>query len=211
MTKNSEIETLKSCFPEISSAQKLQFIKLPTIYKYWNEKINVISRKDIDNIFIRHILHSLAIVKVKSFQDNVRVLDVGTGGGFPGIPLAIMFPNVQFTLVDSIAKKVKVTQEIADSLELKNVRTKQIKSTQLEGSFDYITGRAVTAFPLFYNSVKHLFKKGKKEKAVLYLKGGNFDEEIKTFNAVKVFEISDFFDDEFFKTKKVIYLPVFII
>ncbi len=208
MILNSEIEIIKLYFPEITSIQESQFSKLPELYKYWNERINVISRKDIENLCVRHILHSLAIAKVKSFPKNKLVLDVGTGGGFPGIPLAIMFPEVRFTLIDSIAKKVKVTQEIADALELRNVRTKQIKSTQMKGSFDYITGRAVTAFPAFYNSIKHLFSEGKMDKAVIYLKGGDFNEEVKSFKTIKVFEINDFFEDIFFETKKVIYLPV---
>ncbi len=208
MILNSEIEAIKLYFPEITSIQESQFSMLPELYKYWNEKINVISRKDIENLSVRHILHSLAIAKVKSFPKNKLVLDVGTGGGFPGIPLAIMFPEVRFTLIDSIAKKVKVTQEIADALELRNVRTKQIKSTQMKGSFDYITGRAVTAFPAFYNSIKHLFREGKGEKAVIYLKGGDFNEEIKSFKTIKVFEINNFFEDVFFETKKIIYLPV---
>ncbi|MCF6365075.1 MAG: 16S rRNA (guanine(527)-N(7))-methyltransferase RsmG [Bacteroidales bacterium] len=208
MILNSDIEIVKTYFPEISSLQNSQFLKLSELYEYWNNKINVISRKDIENLTIRHILHSLAIAKVKSFKKNIHVLDVGTGGGFPGIPLAIMFPETKFTLIDSIAKKVKVTQEIADALGLRNIKTKQIKSTQLKASFDYITGRAVTAFPAFYSSVKHLFKKGKSEKAIIYLKGGNFNDEIKVFNKIQVFEISDFFNNQFFETKKVIYLPI---
>ncbi len=208
MILNSEIEIIKHYFPEITSIQESQFSKLPELYEHWNDKINVISRKDIENLTQRHILHSLAIAKIKSFSKNKLVLDVGTGGGFPGIPLAILFPEVRFTLIDSIAKKVKVTQEIADALELKNVRTKQIKSTQLKGAYDYITGRAVTAFPAFYNSVKHLFNEGKGEKAVIYLKGGDFNEEIKSFKSIKVYEINDFFKDEFFETKKIVYLPI---
>ena len=204
-----EIEILKFYFPKINSAQELQFKKLPALYKSWNEKINVISRKDIENLFIRHILHSLAIAKVKCFPDGSRVLDVGTGGGFPGIPLAVMFPDVKFTLIDSIAKKIKVTQEVADALELKNVKAIQIKSTVLKDSFDFITGRAVTSFPAFYNSVTHLLKKGNKDRGILYLKGGDFGEEIKTFKNVKLFEVSDIFDEAFYKTKKIIYLPIF--
>jgi len=208
MILNSETEIVKHYFPEISSLQESQFYKLPELYKYWNEKINVISRKDIENLTVRHILHSLAIAKVKLFPDSKNVLDVGTGGGFPGIPLAIIFPKVKFTLIDSIAKKVKVTQEVANALQLKNVNTKQIKSTQLKGSFDFITGRAVTAFPVFYNSVKHLLRKGNGEKAIIYLKGGDFKEEIKSFKKLQVIEIKDFFEDDFFETKKVIYLPI---
>jgi len=206
--QNSDIQTLKLYFENISEKQEQQFSQLSELYKTWNEKINVISRKDIENLFIRHILHSLAIAKVYKFNDNVEVLDVGTGGGFPGIPLAIMFPEVKFTLIDSIAKKIKVAQEVANSLELTNVEAKQIKSTQLKDKFDFITGRAVTAFPKFHNSVRHLIKTGKQEKGILYLKGGDFNEEIEKYKSIKVFEIKDFFNHEFYETKKVIYLPV---
>ena len=208
MIQSSNIEILKSYFPNISTKQEEQFILLPKLYQEWNEKINVVSRKDIENLFIRHTLHSLAIVKVKQFPNKAEVLDVGTGGGFPGIPLAIMFPEVNFTLIDSIAKKIKVTQEVANSLGLTNVVAKQIKSTQLKGTFDFITGRAVTTFPKFHNSVRHLIKKGKQEKGILYLKGGDFNEEIEKYKSIKVFEIKDFFNHEFYDTKKVIYLPV---
>lgn len=208
MVQNSDIQILKSYFNNISEKQEEQFSKLSELYKLWNDKINLISRKDIENLFIRHILHSLAIAKVKQFSAKTEILDVGTGGGFPGIPLAIMFPKVKFTLIDSIAKKIKVTQEVANSLELTNVEAKQIKSTQLKSKFDFITGRAVTAFPKFHNSVRHLIKTGKQEKGILYLKGGNFYEEIANYKSIKVFEIKDFFNDDFYETKKVIYLPV---
>jgi len=206
--QNSDIELLKSYFDNISEKQELQFSQLSELYKTWNEKINVISRKDIENLFIRHILHSLAIAKVYKFTDKAEVLDVGTGGGFPGIPLAIMFPEVKFTLIDSIAKKIKVAQEVANSLDLSNVDAKQIKSTQLKAKFDFITGRAVTAFPKFHSSVRHLIKTGKQEKGILYLKGGDFNEEIEKYKSIKVFEIKDFFNNEFYETKKVIYLPI---
>lgn len=208
MTQNSDTEILKFYFNEISETQIEQFTKLPELYKDWNEKINVVSRKDIENLFIRHILHSLAIAKIKKFKNNTQILDVGTGGGFPGIPLAIMFPEVKFTLIDSIAKKIKVAQEVANSLGLTNVTAKQIKSTQLKDKFDFITGRAVTAFPKFHNSVRHLIKTGKQEKGILYLKGGDFAEEIEKYKSIKVFEIKDIFKDEFYDTKKLIFLPV---
>ncbi len=208
MILSSEIKILKELFPEISSLQENQYKQLTGLYKNWNKKINVISRKDIDNLFVRHILHSLSIAKIKQFKSGDRILDVGTGGGFPGIPLAIMFPEAKFTLIDSIAKKVKVTLEIADELKLKNVFTKQIKSTQLEGNYDYITGRAVTSFPKFYNSVKHLLKKNIGEKAIIYLKGGDFEDEIKSFKSIKVFEISNYFNFDFFETKKIVFLKI---
>ncbi len=208
MTLNSEIKKLKELFPEISSLQENQYEHLSSLYKNWNEKINVISRKDIDNLFVRHILHSLSIAKIKQFKAGDRILDVGTGGGFPGIPLAIMFPEAKFTLIDSIAKKVKVTHEIAGTLKLKNVFTKQIKSTQLDGSYDFIMGRAVTSFPKFYNSVKHLLKKNKGEKAIIYLKGGDFEDELKSFKSIKVFEISNYFNFDFFETKKIVFLKI---
>lgn len=206
--QNSELEILKNYFPNISEKQENQFLQVSKLYKFWNEKINVISRKDIDNLFVRHILHSLAIAKVIDFYDGAEVLDVGTGGGFPGIPLAIMFPKVKFTLIDSIAKKIKVTQEVANALELKNVEAKQIKSTQLKAKYDFVTGRAVTAFPKFHGSVKHLIKIGKQKKGILYLKGGDFKDEVKEYKSIKIFEINDFFNHEFYETKKVIYLPI---
>jgi 16S rRNA (guanine527-N7)-methyltransferase len=158
---------------------------------------------------LRHILHSLAIAKFVQFPVGATVLDVGTGGGFPGIPLAIVFPGSQFTLIDSIAKKIRVVHEVIEALGLENVKALQIKSTQLRDRFDYITGRAVTAFPGFFNSVKHLAINTKQKKgSILYLKGGDFDDEIKPFKNLKVYNISDIFSEPFFETKKLIHLKM---
>lgn len=203
-------EKLKQYFPSISEIQLNKFHELFSLYRYWNKKINLISQKDIGNLFTRHILHSLSIAKVIKFLPGSKIADVGSGGGFPGIPLSVLFPESQFTLIDSIGKKVKVIEEISQSVKLNNVNAIQKRSNEFKETFDFVTGRAVTAFPGFYNSVKHLInKKSKvKNKGILYLKGGNFEDEINQFKNIKIFEIHDFFEDEFFETKKVIYLPI---
>jgi 16S rRNA (guanine527-N7)-methyltransferase len=206
MTLNFDFEDFKTYFPELTGEQFEQFLILPKIYIVKNENVNVISRKDIDNIYVRHILHSTAIAKIIRFKKGTSVLDVGTGGGFPGIPLAIMFPEVKFTLIDSVAKKIKIVNEVIDELHLKNVRTKQIKSTMLNGSYNYITGRAVTAFPAFYESVKHLIKLKSGDNALIYLKGGDFEQELSEFPSAKIFKLNTWFKDEFFETKKIIVL-----
>ncbi len=205
--EKTDIFQLKKYFPEITDKQINLFSEISELYRFWNKKINVISRKDVENLFIRHILHSLSISKVISFPANNTVLDVGTGGGFPGIPLAIMFPDVHFTLIDSIAKKIRVSREITDAVGLENIDTIQIKSTQFKGSYDFITGRAVTAFPIFYNSVKHLLNRKEKQNGILYLKGGEFETELKNFKSVKIYSLKEFYEDAFFETKKIIYLP----
>ena len=203
-------EKLKQYFPSISEVQLNKFSELFPLYSLWNKRINLISQKDISNLFIRHILHSLAIAKVIKFPKGSKIVDVGSGGGFPGIPLAVLFPESQFTLIDSIGKKVKVIKEISQSVKLTNVNALQKRSNEFKETFDFVTGRAVTAFPKFYDSVIHLINKNRKLKnrGILYLKGGNFEDEIKQFRNVKVYNIHDFFEDEFFETKKVIYLPV---
>ncbi len=203
-------EKLKQYFPSVSEVQLNKFSELFPLFSLWNKRINLISQKDISNLFIRHILHSLAIAKIIKFPSRSKIVDVGSGGGFPGIPLAVLFPESQFTLIDSIGKKVNVIKEIAQSVNLNNVNVLQKRSNEFKETFDFVTGRAVTAFPKFYNSVIHLInKKSKlKNKGILYLKGGNFEDEIKQFRNVKVYNIHDFFEDEFFETKKVIYLPV---
>jgi 16S rRNA (guanine527-N7)-methyltransferase len=182
---------------------------LDTLYRDWNEKINLISRKDIDGLYEKHILHSLAIAKVLQFVPGTQVLDVGTGGGFPGIPLAILFPDTHFTLNDSIAKKIKVVNEISVSLGLKNVSTLNSRAEQGNEKYDFIVSRAVTSFPQFYTWVKgKIFTKNKNAlpNGILYLKGGELEEELMNFkNRVKVFDIKEFFEEEFFDTKKIIY------
>jgi len=198
-------------FPELTEKQINQFSLLQDLYQDWNSKINVISRKDIEMLYERHVLHSLAIAKVISFS-GADILDVGTGGGFPGIPLAIMFPESRFHLVDSIGKKIMVVKEIASALQLKNVSAQQIRAEQINANYDFVVSRAVTAFPEFYNWVKNKIKKQSKgtlKNGILYLKGGGLDEELKDFKSrIYIFNISEYFTESFFETKKVIYLPI---
>lgn len=197
-------------FTGLDEKQISQFNQLEGLYREWNEKINVVSRKDIDELEIHHVLHSLAIAKVISFQPGTRVLDVGTGGGFPGIPLAIMFPEVDFYLVDSIGKKIKVVEGVASALGLKNVKADQVRVETMKEKFDFIVSRAVTAFPSFMTLVRNrILKDGFNElpNGIIYLKGGDFEEEIKDFRErITVYNIPEFFEEEFFETKKVIYM-----
>lgn len=203
-------ELVLSYFPELTEIQKEKFALLEGLYREWNEKINVISRKDMDFFGIHHVLHSLAIAKVIRFKAETRVMDVGTGGGFPGIPLAILFPEVEFYLVDSIGKKIKVVQGVAEVLGLTNVRAEQTRVEQTAGGQDFIVSRAVTAFPAFVGVTRNKIRKGGVNdlpNGILYLKGGDFEEEIKAYaGRVKVFSIPEFFKEDFFETKKVIYL-----
>lgn len=198
-------------FPDLTKQQYSQFQGLDALYRHWNERVNVISRKDIDNLYEHHILHSLAIAKFFNFKQQSRVLDVGTGGGFPGIPLAILFPKVEFCLIDAIEKKVKVVQEIANELGLHNVRTKQMRVENFNEKFDYIVSRAVTAFPDFYKlshkSISTICN-NKLHNGIIYLKGGDFFEELRAFKKYEVYNISSVFSEEFFETKKIIYVPV---
>lgn len=199
-------------FPDLSEEQKEKFSQLQPLYAEWNEKINVISRKDIENIYERHVLHSLAIAKVIQFKPNTEILDVGTGGGFPGIPLAIMFPETNFHLVDSIGKKIKVVSEVATALGLKNVKAEQARAETLNKKYDFIVSRAVTSFPEFYEWIKNKISKIQYHtlnNGILYLKGGDLTEELKSFgNKPKIYSLSDFFNEEFFETKKVVYFPL---
>ncbi|PZX93769.1 16S rRNA (guanine(527)-N(7))-methyltransferase RsmG [Flavobacterium aquariorum] len=198
-------------FPNLSDNQIEQFQKLDFLYHDWNEKINVISRKDIDSLYTKHILHSLAIAKINKFEPETYVLDVGTGGGFPGIPLAILFPETRFYLIDVIAKKIKVVQAVAEALELKNVKAEQLRAENVKGDFDFIVSRAVTNMPDFVSWVKNKIKKQNKHElknGILYLKGGDLTEELKDFPKATEYNISDFFEDEFFETKKVVHLPL---
>lgn len=198
-------------FPDLTDIQKEQFVKLDFLYHDWNEKINVISRKDIDALYTKHILHSLGIAKIINFEPGTYVLDVGTGGGFPGIPLAILFPETRFYLIDIIAKKIKVVQAVADGLELKNVKAEQMRAENVKGDFDFIVSRAVTNMPDFVSWVKTKIKKNNKHElknGILYLKGGDLTEELKDFPKATEYNLADFFEDEFFETKKIVHLPL---
>jgi len=206
--EKADILQLKKIFPLISEKQINLFSELFQLYKYWNKKINVISQKDIENLFVRHILHSLSIAKIIPFKFSENVVDIGTGGGFPGIPSAIMFPETNFTLIDSIGKKIKVVNEIVQTINLKNVTALQKRSNEYKEKFNFVTGRAVTAFPAFYNSVKHLVKKKNGRNGILYLKGGNFENEISSFGKAKIYQLTEIFEEDFFETKKLIYLPL---
>jgi 16S rRNA (guanine527-N7)-methyltransferase len=198
-------------FPDLTEHQIEQFSALEALYKDWNSKINVVSRKDIDELYLRHVLHSLGITKVIQFADGSSILDVGTGGGFPGVPLAIMFPNCQFHLVDSINKKLKVINAVCEAIDLTNVRTTHSRVEAITETYDFIVSRAVTAMPEFTKWVKG--KTAKKQRnelknGILYLKGGDLTEELKQYTTVKAYLLSDYFEEEFFETKKVIHLPL---
>jgi 16S rRNA (guanine527-N7)-methyltransferase len=203
-------DQLFNYFPNLTPHQRQQFEQLPELYTFWNNQINVISRKDIDQLFERHILHSLGIAKIISFLPGEKVLDVGTGGGFPGIPLAILFPDTQFYLVDSIGKKIKVVQEVATALGLKNVRAAHLRAEQVDEKFDFVISRAVTRLKEFYPWVKSKFNKSAKNtlpSGILYLKGGDLDEEIAESGLkVQQFYLKDYFTEEFFETKQVVYV-----
>ncbi|MEO6347258.1 MAG: 16S rRNA (guanine(527)-N(7))-methyltransferase RsmG [Aquaticitalea sp.] len=198
-------------FSDISDIQIEQFQQLEGLYKEWNSKINVVSRKDIDALYLRHVLHSLGIAKVISFKANSKILDVGTGGGFPGIPLAILFPDSKFHLVDSIGKKLKVVDGVVDSLDLKNVKTTHGRAEVVKGQFDFIVSRAVTDMPTFVSWVKNKIAKtqhNELKNGILYLKGGDLTEELQVYRTAKIYELSDYFKEEFFETKKVVHLPI---
>lgn len=202
------LELVLKYFPDITSEQKDQFAELETLYKDWNEKINVISRKDTDSLYEKHILHSLGIAKIMQFADNTKVLDIGTGGGFPGIPLAILFPNAQFTLVDSIGKKITVVKGVAESLGLKNVTAHHLRAEQLKEKFHFVVSRAVTQMPVFLSWLRGKFEKDQfnpKHNGVLYLKGGDLGEELAGIKC-EIFQLKNYFEEEFFDTKKVVYL-----
>ena len=204
------MEIIRSYFPEISSIQFEQFSKLAGLYSFWNEQINVISRKDLENFYERHVLHSLGIAKLIQFKEETKILDVGTGGGFPGIPLAILFPDSEFVLVDSIGKKIKVVNEVAQTLELKNVKGIHERAERVNGKFDFIVSRAVTQMPEFINWVNTKISKTSKNtlpNGILYLKGGDLTEEMKTVKQWhKEYLLKEFFEGEFFETKKVVYV-----
>ncbi|MBN8567342.1 MAG: 16S rRNA (guanine(527)-N(7))-methyltransferase RsmG [Flavobacteriales bacterium] len=205
------MEEILKYFPNLSENQIVQFKKLGELYPDWNAKINVISRKDIDELYVKHVLHSLGIAKVMEFQPKSTVLDVGTGGGFPGIPLAILFPETRFYLIDVIAKKIKVVNEVATALDLKNVKAEQMRAENVKGDFDFIVSRAVTNMPDFVSWIKDKIKKQNNyelKNGILYLKGGDLTEELKDFPKATLYNLSDYFSEEFFETKKVVHLPL---
>ncbi|WP_431137241.1 16S rRNA (guanine(527)-N(7))-methyltransferase RsmG [Psychroserpens mesophilus] len=205
------MQLIKKHFPELTDTQLKQFEQLETLYKDWNLKINVVSRKDIDELYLRHVLHSLGIAKVVSFLPDTKVLDVGTGGGFPGIPLAILYPETQFHLVDSIAKKLKVVNEVVDGLSLTNVKTTHDRVENIDDQFDFIVSRAVAIMPTFVHWVKGKIAKEQKhdlKNGILYLKGGDLSKELETYKTATIYNLSDYFKDDFFETKKVVHLPL---
>ncbi len=210
--KNTLLEVLLKYFPELSTLQREQFSKMGPLYQEWNEKINLVSRKDIGEIYTRHILHSLGIAQIINFKAETTVLDVGTGGGFPGIPLAVMFPNVKFHLVDSIGKKIKVVQAVADALGLQNVEATHTRVQDLKHSYDFVVSRAVTNMSDFAKMInRRIEKKGnnKLRNGVIYLKGGALALELAPFNAVRIWELSQYFEEEYFETKKIVHIPYF--
>ncbi len=205
-------EIILKYFPNLTSQQQQQFEALFDLYKDWNEKINVISRKDIDNLYTNHILHSLGIAKVMSFKPGASVLDVGTGGGFPGIPLAILFPETNFHLVDSINKKITVVNEVAKGAGLKNVKGEWIRAEQIKGEYDFVVSRAVTRIKEFYGWVNQKVKEESihdLDNGILYLKGGDLDQELGELKRpYSLYDLSNYFAEEFFETKKVVYVPI---
>jgi 16S rRNA (guanine527-N7)-methyltransferase len=198
-------------FPDLRENQRQQFALLEELYKDWNKKINVVSRKDIDELYLRHVLHSLGIAKVINFLPGTEVLDVGTGGGFPGIPLAIIFPEVQFTLIDSIAKKIRVVEEVVTGLGLENVQVVNSRVEQLDSRFDFVVSRAVAAMPTFVRWVRERIKKkssNELKNGILYLKGGDLTDELTGFKQARVIALKEYFEEEFFETKSVVYLSI---
>jgi len=206
-------ELILKYFPDLPQEQQKQFDALHDLYKEWNDKINVISRKDIDNLYTNHILHSLGIAKVMAFKPGASVLDVGTGGGFPGIPLAILFPETNFHLVDSINKKITVVNEVAKGAGLKNVKGEWVRAEQVKGKYDFIVSRAVTRIREFYGWVNQKVKEESihdLDNGILYLKGGDLEEELGELKRPhSLYNLSDYFTEEFFETKKVVYVPLY--
>lgn len=204
------VDLISKYFTTLTDTQIQHFRALEVLYQDWNQKINVVSRKDINELYLRHVLHSLGIAKIQKFNKGSSILDVGTGGGFPGIPLAILFPEVQFVLVDAIGKKIKVVQEVVDGLQLENVTALHSRVEDLDGQFDFIISRAVAAMPTFVHWTRGKIKKDsshERKNGILYLKGGDLTEELKDYKTVEIFDLQDYFEEDFFETKKMVYLP----
>lgn len=205
------MDLITKYFPGLTEDQIEKFSKLAELYKDWNLKINVVSRKDIDEIYLRHVLHSLGIAKIQQFNSKANIMDVGTGGGFPGVPLAILFPETNFHLVDSIGKKIKVVNEVVAGLNLENVKTTNGRVEEIAGQYDFIVSRAVATMPTFVRWTKskiakkstHSIKNG-----ILYLKGGDLTQELENYKTAKIYNLTDYFQEDFFETKKVVYLPL---
>jgi len=205
------MELILKYFPNLTDDQINKYIKLEALYHDWNLKINVVSRKDIDELYLRHVLHSMAIAKVITFKPNTTILDVGTGGGFPGIPLAILYPECSFHLVDSIAKKLKVVEEVVAGLELNNVKTSHSRVEEINGNYDFIVSRAVAAMPTFVHWVKGKIAKKQNHElknGIIYLKGGDLTDELKDYPKSTIFNITDFYQEDFYDTKKIVHLPL---
>ena len=202
---------IQKYFPNLSEIQFKQFEALQGLYEDWNSQINVISRKDIESLYLRHVLHSLSIAKLIQFKAGTKILDIGTGGGFPGIPLAILFPEVTFHLVDSLNKKLKVVNGVTESLGLENVNTTHARAETIKGQYDFIISRAVTTMPDFVSWIKNRVAKKSVhpiKNGILYLKGGDLTEELKTYTKATLYDLSDYFEEDFFETKKIVHLPL---
>lgn len=205
------MQIINKYFTNLSDNQRIQFEKLYELYQDWNLKINVVSRKDIDELYLRHVLHSLGIAKVMEFKPGSKVMDVGTGGGFPGIPLAILFPETQFHLVDSIGKKIKVVNEVVSGLGLENVKTTHGRVEEVKDTYDFIVSRAVAQMETFVRWTKGRIAKKQNhdlKNGILYLKGGDLSEELKLYTSATIYDLTQFFEEPFFETKKVVHLPV---
>ena len=205
------MDLLLKYFPNLTQLQISQFSQLQELYKDWNLKINVVSRKDVDELYLRHVLHSLGIAKVVQFKPNTKVLDVGTGGGFPGIPLAILFPETQFHLVDSIGKKIKVVNDVSEGLGLQNIKTTHGRVEEIKGTYDFIVSRAVAQMETFVFWTKGKINKKQQhpiKNGILYLKGGDLSDELKKYTSATIYNLPDYFAEDFFETKKVVHLPM---
>ncbi|WP_139855795.1 16S rRNA (guanine(527)-N(7))-methyltransferase RsmG [Aequorivita sinensis] len=205
------MELILKYFPQLTDIQKEQFSQLQNLYQDWNLKINVVSRKDIDELYLRHVLHSLGIAKIQTFLPGSKILDVGTGGGFPGIPLAILYPEVQFHLVDSIGKKIKVVDEVVEGLQLENVKTTNARVETISENYDFIVSRAVAQMETFVHWVNGKIAKKSlhdRKNGILYLKGGDLTEELKVYKNAEIYPLENYFEEEFFETKSVVYLPL---